>query len=633
MDGALPHGARDLAYSRITERQSVESMNDRDARLAEGRAHHLSGRLGDAAASYRAALAIDGDHPEALHLLGLTECAAGNAASGIALIARAVKKRPWVAAFHCDLGTAQQMAGEIETAIASFRQALKLQPTLVAAHNNLGMALKAAGRLDEAASAYRKALTLAPSMPELHNNLGNVLDEQGALGDAIACFERAIALRPDNASTHHNLANCLLRQGRVAAAVTELRTALRLQPDLASAGTNLLMALQYDPDADAATLLDAAKFWAARQPAAPRAMLPAGRDTLRVGYVCGDFREHPTAFFIESLIAAQAGSAVEPFCYANQTREDALSARLRRHAAGWRRIETMNAERAAAAIRADGIDVLIDLSGHTKDNRLDVFALRAAPLQIAWYAYPGTTGLATMDRILADDRVLPATDERFFTERPLRLPDCYLCFTPPTEPIAPGPPPHGMEGAITFGSFNNPAKISPDVIALWAEILQAVPHSRLALAFRFLADPATADRFRTAFAAHGIAPDRLTLDAFPSRTATLAAYRTIDVALDPFPYNGTTTSCEALWMGVPLVALRGTRFAGRVSETLLATIGHEEWLADDAAHYVAIATRLATDSDRLATLRTELRPRLLASPLCDAPRFANSFEQAIRSAL
>jgi protein O-GlcNAc transferase len=610
-------------------------MDDRDARLAEGRTHHLAGRLSQAEEAYRAVLVSDGEHAEALHLLGLIACATGDPAGGLALIGRAVKKRPWVSTLHSDLGQAYQAVGETEKALACFRHALRLQPSLVIAHNNLGMALKAARRFDEAQAAYRTALRIAPDMPELHNNLGNLLDEQGRLGEAIACFERAIKLRPDNAATEHNLANALLRQGRVADAIAGFRAAIRLQPDLAAAGTNLLMALQYDPEADAATLLDAAHAWSARyQGAAPetRFAIAPGEGPLRVGYVCGDFREHPTAYFFESLLAAQAGTDIHAFCYANQAGEDGLSAQLRRQAAGWRRIDGMDEEQAAAAIRADRIDVLVDLSGHTKDNRLDLFARRAAPMQLAWYAYPGTTGLATMDYIVCDRLVLPESDERFFTERPLRLPGCYLCFTPPSEPITPGKPPRQESGHLTFGSFNNPAKISPDIVALWAEILKSVPQSRLRLSFRLLADHATADRFRALFAAQGIDAERLDLGSCPSRAATLHAYRAIDIALDPFPYNGTTTSCEALWMGVPVIALRGMRFAGRVGSSLLTAIGLEECLADSPSHYVAIAAALAADPDRLARLRAELRPRLLASSLCDATRFAADFAAMLRQA-
>jgi protein O-GlcNAc transferase len=611
-------------------------MAETDAVLAQARQHHQAGRLVEAEAGYRTILAREAENPEALHLLGLLVLANGDAASGQDYMARALAKQPWKSALHSDLGLAYRALGEEESAIQCFRKALKLQPTLVAAHNNLGMALKAQGDLDGAAECYRKALKLAPDLAELHNNLGNLLDQQGHLGEAIDCFERALGLKPGNAATHHNLANSLLRQGRVPDAIAAFRAALRLDATLDAAATNLLMALQYDAGTDAAKLHDEARRWAAgHEPAAapPDFAVTAAADRkLRVGFVCGDFREHPTAYFFASLLEALKQSGILAFCYANQTNEDAMSVRLTAQAAGWRRIAGLDSAHAAALIRRDHIDILVDLSGHTKDNRLDLFALGAAPMQMAWYAYPGTTGLARMHHIIADRHVLPPGDERFFTEAPLRLPDCYICFTPPAEKLTPGPLPMLAAGHVTFGSFNNPAKLSAPTIALWARLLQAVPHSRLALRFRWLADPATAARLERAFAAHDLDPERLDLAHAPSRAAALAAYRRIDLALDPFPYNGTTTSCEALWMGVPFVTLRGTRFAARVGHSLLATLGLDALAAEDAAGYVEIAAALARDPARLARLRAELRPRLLASPLCDAPRFARNLEAAFRQA-
>jgi predicted O-linked N-acetylglucosamine transferase (SPINDLY family) len=610
-------------------------MAERDALLAEATEHHLAGRRLEAEAACRTVLAREADNAEALHLLGLLVLESGDAAAGRDLLVRAVAKQPWKSTLHSDLGLAYRALGEADSAIACFSKAQKLQPTLVAAHNNLGMALKARGDLAGAAACYRKALGLAPGIAELHNNLGNLLDQQGHLGDAIDCFERALALKPDGASTHHNLANSLLRQGRVPEAVARFRAALDLDPNLAAAGTNLLMALQYDAGADAALLHREACAWAARNsPPVPPASFEIGTSeaALRVGFVCGDFREHPTAYFFASLLEALADTGLHAVCYANQAEEDAMSRQLMAHAKGWRRIAGMDAARAAQLVRRDRIDILVDLSGHTKDNRLDLFALGAAPMQMGWYAYPGTTGLARMDHVIADARVLPPKEERFFSETPLRLPDCYLCFTPPDAPLTPGPPPMREAGFLRFGSFNNPAKLSGPCIALWARLLHAVPESRLVLRFRFLADPPTAQRLQQAFAAHGIGPERLDLAHAPSRAAALAAYRGIDIALDPFPYNGTTTSCEALWMGVPLVSLRGSRFAARVGDSLLAALGLDELVAEDEARYIAIAAALAADAERLAALRHALRPRLLASPLCDAPRFARNLEAAFRQA-
>jgi protein O-GlcNAc transferase len=289
----------------------------------------------------------------------------------------------------------------------------------------------------------------------------------------------------------------------------------------------------------------------------------------------------------------------------------------------------MSDEAVIAAIRDDGIDILVDLSGHTTGNRLAVFAARPAPVQCSWLGYFGTTGLAEIDYLIADRFVVPPGEEAFYSEAIWRLPDSYLCFTPPRE--APQGVPSTAAGApLTFGCFNNLLKINPAVVSAWSAILEAVPESRLLLKTRQLDDPALGQALVAQFAAHAIAPDRVVCAGGGPRAALLAAYGAVDIALDPFPYGGGTTTIEALWMGVPVVSLRGDRFTGRVGDSVLTTSGLPELVADSVADYVGRARDLAQDRLRLAALRAGLRDRLAASPLCDAPRFARHLEGAWR---
>jgi predicted O-linked N-acetylglucosamine transferase (SPINDLY family) len=384
-----------------------------------------------------------------------------------------------------------------------------------------------------------------------------------------------------------------------------------------------------------ADFLATARDWASRfgikEDAAPFPNPPLPERRLRVGYVSNDFYSHPVAYFLERVLTAHDHSAVEVFCYANNGRTDGLTDRLRAAADHWRSITQIGDAEGAALIRQDGIDVLIDLSGHTGGNRLTLFARRAAPVQVSWLGYFGTTGVPAMDYILADHHVVPPGEEEFFTEAVRRLPLSYHCFAPPADDVAIGPPPSQASGAITFGSFNNSIKITPAAVALWAEVLRAVPGSHLLLKSRQFADAGVCGTLSDQFAAQGIDPARLQMEGSSPRTDYLAAYNRIDIALDPLPFGGGTITAECLWMGVPVITLRGDRWTGRISTSFLSTIGlGEELVADSPDTYVSKAAALAADPARLADLRAGLRRRLENSPLCDGPAFTRALEQAYR---
>ena len=354
---------------------------------------------------------------------------------------------------------------------------------------------------------------------------------------------------------------------------------------------------------------------------------------LRVAYFSGDFRYHAVSFFFHALLAHHDPERIEIFCYGELEKPDIVTGFLQNIGGIWRNTHSMDDAALRHQIRADQIDIAIDLAGHTGGNRLRVLASRPAPVTATWLGYPATTGLSTIDWRITDARADPPGQEAFHTEKLLRLPDIFLCYTPYMTPIPEvAAVPSVARGSISFGSFNTPQKISPSTIEAWARILTAIPNARLILKSIAFIEPARQQYFRDRFAARGVARERVELRQ-PQRelAAHLGSYAEIDIALDPFPYNGTTTTCEAMWMGVPMVSLIGDRHAGRVGFDLLSQVELSELAAPDVDSYVATAIALANDPARLGQLRGELRERMRRSPLCDAPRFARAFETALRT--
>lgn len=532
---------------------------------------------------------------------------------------------------------AHAAAGRLKEAEAAYRKALRAEPANAALANNFANLLTSLGRLDESLPLYRRALKLDPRFAEAHANLAAALMTSGAYGEAVAGFEAAIALRPDFHGFRQALGLCLLQQGLPDTAAQRLREALALNPRDPEAHSNLLFALCYCAGESRASLAAAHREWNLRHAAhLPAPDFPgvdrAPERRLRIGYVSGDLKRHPVAFFLEPVLAARDRERFECFLYANQHGEDEFSQRLRAACDGWRSLFRVSDEAAWRQIRQDRIDVLVDLSGHTGANRLPLFALRPAPVQAAWLGYPATTGLDAIGWRVSDAIADPPDlDSALSAEKVLRLPHGFHCYRPPEAAPEPGPLPAAASERATFGCFNNLAKVSPAALALWSEVLARVPGSRLLIKSRALADPAVRARLLAEFAGRGIAPQRLELLGW---TATLAehfaTYRRVDIALDSFPYAGTTTTLEALWMGVPVVTLRGETHAARVGASLLTHAGFPQWIAEGEAEYAAKAAALAGDLAALAGVRASLRVRLQASPLLDCARFAQELEAQYR---
>ena len=598
------------------------------------------GRIEEAAELAGRALAARPDFPEALVNLGIIRRAQGRLDESAACLERALALRPAYPDALNSLGLTLHAEGRPAAAADRFRQALGLQPGHADALNNLGNALMALGDFTGAAAAFRQALGIKPGFVDALLNLGNLHKETGESGEAIQCYRRALRFAPGSAAAFNNLGNVFKDQGRSEEAADHYRQALALQPDYQQALSNLLFSLNNsDRCPPESVFVEHVRLAAVLEAAAgPPLPLPAATGSgqgrrLRIGYLSPDFREHSVAYFFLPLLAAHDRAVVETFCYAQVMVEDAITDRLRGLSEHWLRTVGIGDADLAARIRADGVDVLVDLAGHTAHNRLGVFARRAAPVQITWLGYPNTTGLSTIDYRLVDAVTDPEGEaDAFASEALIRLPGGFLCYGPPDHAPEPAPPPCRDNGFVTFGSFNNPAKLSDTTLALWGGILRRCPTARLLLKGQSFADAATAAFTRERLASLGVAPERLDLVARIADTAGhLGAYARIDIGLDPTPYNGTTTTCEALWMGVPVVTLVGDRHAGRVGASLLARVGLDDLIAQDRGAYVDVAAALAADAARLGDLRAGLRARLAASPLCDAITFARSFEATCRS--
>lgn len=602
--------------------------------------HNLAGlllklnRLDEAAATYRRVLQIQPEHPDAHNILGNVLLRLGRSAEAEGSYRRALQLAPDFAEAHNNLGNALGELGRPDEAAACYRRALRIKPDYAEALNNLGNALLNLDRLAEAESCYRQALKIKPDFAEAHGNLGNFLQATAQLEQAEACYRRALEINPDFAKAHNNLGNALKDMGRLDEAVACHHWALQIKPDYVEAQSNLLGTLTFTSHGesqyrDAARQFDAMVTRKARAPFSSwQVANPPAR--LRVGLVSGDLRHHSVSYFLEGLLTNIDPDCMELYAYPTHHEADDLTARIKPCFAAWKPLVGQGDETAARMIRSDGVHVLIDLAGHTAHNRLPVFAWKPAPVQATWLGYLASTGMTAIDYLIADPWTLPTREEANFTERIWRLPETYICFTPPHMGIAVSPLPALATGSVTFGSFNNLTKVGDAVLALWARVLVSVPDSRLFLKTKQLEDRSVREDIVTRFGYHGIDAGRLILQgSVQSRAEHLASYQRLDIALDPFPYPGITTSAESLWMGVPVLTLAGESFLARQGLGLLSNAGLPEWIAVDADDYLKRAVSHAADLESLAALREGLRSRVLASPIFDAPRFARHFENAL----
>ncbi len=573
--------------------------------------------------------------PEILNNLGIVKNALGDVAGAFDCYRRAIELKPDFFEPHNNLGNLLWKQGQLAAALERLQFALTLRNDVIT-HCTIGSILTEIGRFEEATAAVQQVLQLKPEFADAYNGLGVALQYSCKFSAAIDAYQQSLLLKPDSTAAHINLANALTALHRFHEAEQHYREALRINPDHHTAANNFLMLLQYDPDFDAEALFFEHCKWGARLQeqvtlTSRHANNPEPLRKLRIGYVSPDFRKHSVAYFIEPILRHHDPQVVETFCYAEVAHPDQVTQQLQHLAGNWRFTNGLSDEQVARTIHNDQIDILIDLAGHTASNRLGVFARKPAPIQVAYLGYGNTTGLDTIDYRISDSVADPVGEPVWYTEQMVRLLHGILCFSPPAEAPECTEPPMAKNGFMTFGSFNRRVKMNPQVIQLWSEILQRIPLSRLVLKDRSFVSDEIQARTRAEFLQQGIDPGRIELiPRAVSMSDHLQLYSRIDIALDPFPYGGSTTSCEALWMGVPVLTLRGNCYVSRMTSSLLTQIGLTGFIAESPDDYVRRAAAFDGKVDCLTNLRRDLRPILAESAICDGAGYTRELEEVYR---
>lgn len=621
---ALQTGHHAAAVELLTKAKAVEP-GDCDTRVNLGAALAALGKLDEAINAYRSALAIRSDSIEALSNLGDALYRKGDWEQTIAVCRRALALRADLPEAACNLGAALHKKRQSHEAAQWLSRAVQLRPNYFQAHNNLGNVLATQRDWAAAIAAYRQALALAPSSAETHVNLGDALAKLGDLDQAIAHYQNALNLQPALVEAHHQLANALYQRGDIDAALQSYARAASLRPGDASLAGDRLMVLQFHPRCDRQILQRELRQWderyarpLRRQSTPPRAIPSGGR--LKIGYVSADFRNHVVGWNLLPIIERHDRDRFEIVCYSSVVKPDATTDRLKSRADAWRDILDLTDAQAADLIANDGIDILVDLSLHSAGNRLLVFARKPAAVQTSYLGYAGSTGMSAMDFDLSDPVLDPADSNAAGAQRTIRLPQCYWSYTPGGPTPDPAAAPMETNGFVTFGCLANFAK-SAGAIDTWGKILAAAARSRL-----LLNCPAGLARQRVyqRLSAHGFSPDRIEFVANQPFDAYMRTYQRIDIALDPFPYGGAITTCDAIWMGVPVVTWRGRSPISRAAASILTTIGVAGLIAETPDQYV----QLASEPDRVLQFRPALRDRLANSPLMQYAQFTRDLESA-----
>jgi predicted O-linked N-acetylglucosamine transferase (SPINDLY family) len=656
---------RQLPESEACFRRALRSdPNAADAQFGLGCVLQSQGKIEEAIAAYRAVVALDARHADAhTNLAVLLQQQKSYDQSGEHFRA-ALELAPQRASAHLNLGTNHQQLDRLAEAEACYRMALSLDPNEAAAHSALSSVLLRQGKLDDAVAAGDEAVRLAPESVAAHlnraaalqavrklelsraaleqvlrlepqnvdalSNIGMIANEMGRRDEAIDYCRQALAIDPQAALPYNTIAVARMNLGQMDEAIAHARQASALSPAASPHHSNLLYMLNYHPGISPDEVFAEHRRWATTYAdpltaqATPHSNDRTPERRLRIGYVSAHFQAHAVNFFTEPILVSHDHQRFEVFCYANVDQPDETTERLKGYADHWRDVAYLSDEQAAALIRQDAIDILIDLTGHIGGNRLLVFARKPAPIQVTYIGYQNTTGMQAMDYRLTDDWSDPPGTDAHYTEKLVRLPRAFFCYQPSPDAPEVVPPPALDRGFVTFGSFNAFPKITPQVLETWAEILQALPDSRLVILGNVT--PSLLEHIHDSFARRGIVPQRLTLADRRPRPEYLKLINTVDIALDPFPFNGHTTTCDSLWQGVPVVTLAGQNYVSRFGSSAHNQLSLLDLVAKDPREYVSIATGLASDQSRLQELRASLRDRMKQSPLLDFAGFTRNLE-------
>lgn len=535
---------------------------------------------------------------------------------------------------YASLGFTQLNRQHFAECEETLKLSLKHNPDQLEAHINLAALYLLTERWQECDVACQRALAIKPSEVKVLCTLGTLRQNQRRYGESVQSYLLALAGEPDNLEAIKGLAGAYISLGEPELSTALYRRLIEADPDSWPARTHLLFGMQYDPAIPNEQVLAEHKEYGdivRRVVGPPRSDFSNARSLdrpLRVGYLSSDFTQHVVMCFVEKAIAAHDRSRVGVYCISNTKNRDAVTERIRQNADAWIDIHGLNDDQAVELIREHDLDIVVDLVGHTSSNRLLLLGRRLAPVQALWCGYSNTSGLDVVDYIIADNIIAPPGETHFFTEEPIRLPNSFLCFTPPPDSPDIGPLPFEKNGYITFGCLNNPSKINQHVVNWWAGLLREVPDSKFLLRYMLYDDPLVAARVDKMFRQAGVPVDRYQVFGGGAGTNFRNTYNSFDIALDTFPYNGTTTTCEALWMGVPVVTLYGDRFAARVGASLLTYCGLGGMVAANPDEYVQQAAALARQPELLARFRRELRTHLANTPVFDYPLFTGGLEDA-----
>ena len=592
-----------------------------------------NGMVAESLEEYRRVVAEKPDWPDGFHGLGTALMADGKLDEAISYFRRAIELRPNYVEALTNLSNALRLKGQSIEAIDAARRAVAHRPDFVIAWHNLGTALHDTGQIEPAIDAYRRALAIQPDYVNALYNLGAALQESGRLEQAIEYYRKALAIRADHAEVYGNLGNALKDSGQIDEALNCYRRAVSLNVEC-KATNNLLYALHFHPDWGPREIYQEHLRWS-RTYAAPlsESIRPHDNDPspdrrLKLGLVSGDFTFHPVGRFLFPLLANFDGGAFEIYCYSDVRRPDVMTEWFKSKAHVWRTTQGLSDEQLAQQVRQDRIDILVDLSLHADGSRLLVFARKPAPVQVTYLAYCSTSGLSTMDYRISDPYLDPrAIDDSAYSEKTVRLPHSYWCYVRPAEALEVNPLPALSAGHITFGCLNNYAKVSEPTLRMWSMLLREISDARLMV---FSREGPHRSRATEIVTGEGVDPKRFLFVDAVATPQYFRRYQEIDIALDPFPFCGGTTTCDSLWMGVPVVSLAGATAVSRAGLSILSNVGLPELVARTPEQYVKIASDLARDLPRLAELRSTLRDRMLRSPLMDAPGFARDISEAFR---
>lgn len=619
----------------VAARNALRHQRDfPEAHIALADALLATGRIDDAIAHARDAVRLNATIPQGWMTLGNALMAVRRFDEAAAALQEAIQRQPDYAEAYNNLGIALMEAGQARQSIAAFENAIRLAPRDARKQMNFARALEWCRHYEAARAAAETSVTLDPSNADAWNQLGVVRFKLNEPALAIEAFHKAIALNPQLANAHNNLGNVLREQGRIAESIKARRAAIAIDPDHLDAWSNVLYTIHFDTTYDGAAILAEHRKWAALRAdalAPSPATFANDRDAnrpLRVGYVSPDLRHHVVGLFLLPLLVHRDPSQFHVTCYADVLTPDATSDQLRAHSDTWRLTRALSDDALTEQIEADQIDILVDLAQHSAGHRLLIFARKPAPVQVTYLGYPSTTGLSAIDYRLTDRFLDPPDQHRpFYSERNAYLESTYWCYAAPALAVDVNALPATTRGHVTFGCLNSSAKVSDDAMHAWARILLAVPRSRLILH----ANPGEfRDRALTLFAAQGIGVDRITFHARVTIANYFSLYNDIDIALDPFPYCGATTTLDALWMGVPVVSLVGDIAVQRAGLSILSRLGLSDLATTSTDAYISTAVKLAVDVERLSSLRRGLRERMRSSPLMNAPAFTRDVERLFR---